>query len=148
LGPEGEEIAQVTATENAHFVKVWVDGGLLMKGRHTRETRGIYWSMRCEDGDKAPAIIRRQETKYRTNNDAEWLALLEGLNYVAVQCKDKPIVIYSDSMLIVKQFNGLNRATIQRHAMWKHEALQLAAECRFISVQWVKRDVNLEKLGH
>lgn len=134
--------------EHPHWVKFYVDGGTLMSGRHTRITRGIYWSMRCEDGTAEPFEIRRQDDHYKTNNDAEWLALLEGLTYAAQHHTTMPVVIYSDSMLVVKQFNGQWRTKIERHARFRIQCLELAKRLKFVAVQWVPREVNVEKLGH
>jgi ribonuclease HI len=135
-------------TEQPHFIKVYVDGGTLMAGRHTKVTRGVYWSICVEDGQKEPHYIRRQDEHYKTNNDAEWLAMKEGIRYVAEHHKDQPIVIYSDSMLVVKQFNGEWQSKIARHHRMRTECLALAKDCRFVAVQWVPRKVNVEKLGH
>ena|SRR5690349_198840 len=131
-----------------HWIKVWVDGGILMAARNSRKTRGIYWSMRCEDGVTKPTIIRKQDLKHKTNNDAEWLALLEGLVYVAQFHKDMPVVIYSDSQLVVNQFNGVWRAKVHRHHIWRTQAHALKDSLKFLAVQWVPRHVNVEKLGH
>ncbi len=130
------------------WIRFYVDGGTLMAGRRTRETRGIYWSMRCEDGNAEPFFIRRNDTQYKTNNDAEWLAVKEALVYAQEHHTDMPIVIYSDSMLVVKQFNGEWRAKIERHHRWRQTCLEIAKKLKFVVVQWVPRTVNVEKLGH
>lgn len=135
--------------EYPHWVKLWVDGGTLMAGRRTRKTRGVYWSIRCEDGkDAEPVFVRKQDDYYKTNNDAEWLALREGLVYVAEHHPKLPIVMYSDSMLVVKQFNGEWRSKVARHHRLRTECLALAKQLKFVAVQWVPRAVNVDKLGH
>lgn len=133
-----------------HWVKFYVDGGTLMAARHSRKTRGVYWSMLCEDGPGAkPVLIREQDLKkYKTNNDAEWLAVLEALQYAAKHHTDMPIVIYSDSMLVVKQFNGQWRVKLARHHYLYDRAKELARALKFVIVQWVPRQVNVDKLGH
>lgn len=135
--------------EYPHWVKVWVDGGTFMAGRRTRKTRGVYWSACIENGTYSePVMLRTQDEHYKTNNDAEWLALREGLRYVAEHHTNMPIIIYSDSMLVVKQFNDEWRVKIARHHRIRTECLSLAKKLKFVAVQWVPREVNVEKLGH
>lgn len=131
-----------------HWVKFYVDGGTFRKDRHTRETTGVYWSMRCEDGAAEPVIVAKQSTRFKTNNDAEWLALTEGITYADAHHRDMPVIIYSDSMLVVKQFNGEWRTKFERHLRMRAECQRLAQNLKFIVVQWVPREVNVEKLGH
>jgi ribonuclease HI len=95
-------------------------------------------------------IIRKQDLlKYKTNNDAEWLALREALQFAVKENKGtQPIIIYSDSQLVVKQFNGEYRAKIERHHRFRTECKLLEEKLKFVVVQWVPREVNVEKLGH
>lgn len=135
-------------TEYPHWIKFWVDGGILMAARNSRKTRGVYWSMRCENGAEKPVIIRRQDRGYKTNNDAEWLAVKEALLYAAEHHTTQPLIIYSDSKLVVNQFNGEWRAKIARHHRLRTECRELADRLKFVVLQWVPRQVNVEKLGH
>lgn len=143
--------------DHPHWIKFWVDGGILMAGRNSRKTRGVYWSMRCEDPTVSePVIIRRQDLTFRTNNDAEWLAVREGLLYavehypksVEGTAPARHIIIYSDSMLVVKQFTAEWRAKMARHHRLRTECKALAERLSFVVLQWVPREVNVEKLGH
>lgn len=135
--------------EYPHWIKFYVDGGILMAARHSRKTRGVYWSMRCEEGSAVkPVIIRKQTEKFKTNNDAEWLAVLEALQYATEKQITMPIVIYSDSLLVVNQFNGKWRAKIARHHRMRTLCHELAKGLKFVAVQWVPRTVNVDKLGH
>lgn len=139
--------------DHPHWVKFWVDGGTLMAGRHqgSRRTRGVYWSIRCEDPTKEKdVLVRKQdEVKYKTNNDAEWLALREALQFAVERgVAAMPIIIYSDSMLVVKQFNGEWRAKVERHHRFRTECKLLEEKLKFVVLQWVPREVNVDKLGH
>lgn len=134
--------------DHPHWVKFNVDGGTFMKGKNTRETRGIYWSVKCDDGVSEPTFIRKQDDHYKTNNDAEWCALKEALTYAAANHTTMPVVIYSDSMLVVKQFNGEWRSKIARHHRMRTECHELAKALKFLVVQWVPRQVSVDTLGH
>lgn len=138
----------MTARPEPHWVKFYVDGGTLMAARNTRRTRGVYWSMRCEVPETAPVFIRQQSLQWKTNNDAEWLALCEACLYAVRHHPDKPLVIYSDSMLVVKQINGEWRTKIQRHHTWRAICRRAIEQCKFVVIEWVPRKVNVEKLGH
>lgn len=134
-----------------HWVKFFVDGGNVMsKSRGRRATvRGVYWSMRCEDGSAEPVTIRQRDiTQFSTNNDAEWLALREALTYAVAHHADVPIIIYSDSQLVVKQFNNQWRTKIARHFRLHQECKNLTAQLKFVILQWVPREVSVAKLGH
>lgn len=156
--PTGEDIvaavSHATATgqvppDHPHWVKYYADGGTLMAARGSRRTRGVYWSVRCEDpSQEKPTMIRKQSLEYRTNNDAEWLAVTEAMQHAAQFHTAMPIVIYSDSQLVVRQYDGRYRAKIARHHRWRDECRRLASGLTFVIFQWVPRAVNVEKLGH
>lgn len=135
-----------------HWVQVYVDGGVFRAGRHTARTRGVYWSMLCEETgtapDRKPVLVRRQDYHYRTNNDAEWLALREGLEYAAAHHATMPVIIYSDSRVIVNQFNGVFKVKLERHHRLRSACRALAERCKFVVVQWVPREVLVAKVGH
>lgn len=134
-----------------HWVKFFVDGGNVMSKRKRgsgKQIKGVYWSMRCEDGGPPVRISKRDLEKYRTNNDAEWLAVREALQYAVEHHPTMPIIIYSDSQLVVKQFNDEWRTKIARHHHLRAQCRQLAEQLKFVVVQWVPREVNVVKLGH
>jgi len=146
--------AAAVATDHPRWIRLYVDGGTL--GDPTAQLRkqrgGIYWSMRAEDpaAPGEPVLVRRQDSsgQYLTNNDAEWCALREALQYIVAQCAARPVVIHSDSALVVHQFNGDWRAKVARHHRLRDECRELATRCTFVVVRWVPRAVSVEKLGH
>lgn len=130
------------------WIKFFCDGGNVMSGRRKKAIIGVYWSMRCEGPEGVVVIRKRDLERYKTNNDAEWLALREALLYASTHHASMPIVIYSDSQLVVKQFNGEWRAKIARHHVLRSECRRLAEQIKFVIVQWVPREVNVAMLGH
>lgn len=148
-----DELLELVPADHPHWVKFYVDGGTFMASRHrsSRTTRGVYWSMLCEDpSSQKLTMIRKQDLKkYKTNNDAEWLAVREALQFANSSGLGKhPIIIYSDSMLIVNQFNDVWRAKVERHHRLRTECKLLAEGMKFLVLQWVPREISVEKLGH
>lgn len=137
--------------DHPHWIRFYVDGGTFVRDR---AVYGVYWSVCCEDpAQEKPVMIRKQDMTHTTNNDAEWLALLDALRYAVehyetAAASPLPIVIYSDSQLIVKQFSGEYRSKVARHHRFRDECRALAARLTFVVVEWRPREVMVEKLGH
>lgn len=135
----------VMSDRGPSFVMFYVDGGV--KGRNP-SPRGVYWSIRCEEKDASPVTIRKDSQEYHTNNDAEWLALREALHYACEHHTDRPIVIYSDSRLVVNQFNGKSAAYEPRMIAFRDECQALVEQLKWVAVMWRSREKIVEKLGH
>lgn len=158
-----------TLVGNRKFAELYCDGGVL--GPNDERSRGVYWSLYVEGNGTPPVTIRKQDRDglYKTNNDAEWLAVREALRYAVQHFKARPVVIYSDSRWVINQFNGKYTLKFERHKKLYAECRELARQLDFISLQepkrpknppahwtkrrkwpqdWRPRDVMLEKLGH
>jgi ribonuclease HI len=131
--------------ENHHFVELYVDGGVF--GRNG-QSRGVYWSVLVEEEERE--IIRKQDRslKWKTNNDAEWLAVREALLWATSRRHLSPIVIYSDSRHVVDCFNEKKHIKIERHVRLYYECKRLVQRLPFVALKWVPREVSLEKVGH
>lgn len=124
------------------FARYWVDGGVLQRNP---SPVGVYWSIVLEGDPSGP---RRYDDKHlRTNNEAEWCAVREALRH-ALARELRPVVIYSDSLLVVNQYNG-------RYAVRAARLLRLRVECRllasrlpFVALQWRPREELVARLGH
>lgn len=117
--------------DTIHFVRCWVDGGVI---GHNPSPRGVYWSVRIENfrnGDR-PISIRKRTRAYRTNNEAEYLALREVLLWLNEKEVKMPVVIFSDSKLIVNQFNG-------RFATNVPALVRLRDECKALAERLPKK---------
>jgi len=136
-------------TENQpHFVRCWVDGGVV---GHNPGPRGIYWSARVEMAQgHRPVTVRKRipAVVYKTNNDAEWMALREALLWLVERNVRQPVVIYSDSRLIVNQFNEKWACQVERHQKLRAECKELASKLKWLGVMWRSRDIMVRKLGH
>lgn len=90
--------------------------------------------------------MQRVKLWHGTNNQAEYLTLIEALRY-AGEMKLQNVVIYSDSQLIVNQVNGEWRVKDANLQPLRNHAAQLLKAVND-SLRWVRRDVIVEKLGH
>jgi len=132
--------------EKPHWVRCWVDGGVI---GHNPSPRGVYWSARIERGNgDRPVIVRKRTTAYRTNNHAEYLALREVLLWLNEKEIKQPVVIYSDSKLIVNQFNERWACNVDQLVKLRAECKELAARLKWVAVTWKARDTMVRKLGH
>lgn len=123
-------------TGNHRFIVLYVDGGVF--GPNDHRSRGVYWSLFDPEANKT---LRCQERdgEHRTNNDAEWLALREAFRYAARTYPDQPLVIYSDSKVITKQFNDQYEVRLPRHAALYEECKRLATPFPFVVVKSPER---------
>jgi len=142
-------------TDTIHFVRCWVDGGVL---GHNPSPRGVYWSVRIENlnnGSSRPITIRKRSRAYRTNNEAEYLALREVLMELIARNVIMPVVIFSDSKLIVNQFNGRYATNVPRLVTLRDDCRALADRLQKKVIVTLAgggkeqpRAVMVRKLGH
>src|SRR6188474_2329611 len=93
-------------------IRFYVDGGCLGKNP---SPRGVYWSVFVEaPGNRRVVVHKKQSPVHHTNNEAEWLAVQSALEYAERFYPQEHLLIYSDSRLIVKQFNREWRNKIAR----------------------------------
>lgn len=129
-------------------VRFWADGGML--GPTNPSPEGVYWSVfrqRCP-GHHSGVIIRDKSNRHHTNNDAEWLAVRAALRYACLHHPQQRIRIYSDSMLIVKQFCGRWRCKVARHYLLMWECRQLIKQFKECKIEWRPRSQMVDRLGH
>jgi len=85
--------------EKLNHVYVYIDGA----SRGNPGEAGIGIVIKDPSGNKIKE--HKEYVGKRTNNEAEYLALIKGLHLALSYCK-KRVIIVSDSELIVKQRNG------------------------------------------
>jgi ribonuclease HI len=118
---------------------------------------GIYWSVGLAVGESGvdTEIVSKGSIvgTYRTNNESEYVALNDALQYAAsLPVLPQRVMIHSDSQLIVNQFNGSWTcgkdtlrpllSTCRRNAEW------LKGLGVDVDVVWVRREVSVRRLGH
>jgi ribonuclease HI len=124
------------------MIKMWFDGAF---DAHTGNMGlGIIIE---NDGhniyNKSLAIRKRVFGKETSNNVAEYLALLNGLNFLIERKLEKSgIVVYGDSQLVIKQMNkdwGIKEGVYKPYAK---EAYQLTWKFRNLKFIWLPREQN------
>tara|TARA_B100000902_G_scaffold248877_1_gene235541 strand:- start:526 stop:1038 length:513 start_codon:yes stop_codon:yes gene_type:complete len=79
----------------------------------------------------------------KTNNEAEYLALIKGLN-LCLENKILNISIFADSELIVKQINGDYKVKNERMAALHKKTHELLSKLDSWEIKHVLRDLNVE----
>ena len=79
----------------------------------------------------------------RTNNEAEYFALIQGLNH-AFEKDIKSITIYSDSQLIVNQINGKYEVKNERMILCYQKAIKILSNFNNWTLTHIPREKNRE----
>jgi ribonuclease HI len=93
-----------------------------------------------------------EEIGDRTNNEAEYYALIKALNMILAKWPElgsastrkgvEPIKVYSDSLLIVNQVKGVYEATDTRLKSLCDNAKALMKKLGSVKLEWVSREGN------
>lgn len=89
---------------------------------------------------------RREVKKYlgtRTNNQAEYTALITALES-AEDLKNRPVRVFTDSLLVANQINGLWKVKHPEIIPLNKEAKNLFKNFKDISIQHIPREQNFE----
>ncbi|HEX9831355.1 MAG TPA: ribonuclease HI family protein [Thermodesulfobacteriota bacterium] len=78
-----------------------------------------------------------------TNNQAEYEALITGLNS-AKELKKGHLKIYTDSLLLANQINGIWRVTNPKIVALHKKARELIKDFRQVEVEHIPRELNRE----
>lgn len=126
---------QTNVTSNVHYFKLFVDGA--SRNNPGRAGVGIYL---LKDGQ--PVVKQGLFVGIKTNNQAEYLALLFGLLFVKehISSSDMLLVI-SDSELMVKQLKGIYRVKNQDLQQLNLVARKLLVSLHF-DINHVPREEN------
>ena len=79
----------------------------------------------------------------KTNNEAEYLALLKGIE-ICIQSNILNLIIHSDSELVVKQINGDYKVKNERMITLHKKTLDLLSNLKSWKIIHVLRDKNIE----
>jgi ribonuclease HI len=93
-----------------------------------------------------------EEIGDRTNNEAEYYALIKALNMILAKWPElgaaatrkgvEPVKVYSDSLLIVNQVKGVYEATDTRLKSLCDNAKALMKKLGSVKLEWVSREGN------
>jgi ribonuclease HI len=80
---------------------------------------------------------------FKTNNEAEYMALIRGLE-TALEMGVRDAVVYSDSQLLVQQLRGSYRVRSRRLKRLYERALELISQLASFQIIHVDRSENME----
>lgn len=126
-----EFIAQIFAEKiiiKRKLIEIHIDGG----------TRN---SQICLVDKQKKKIIVKKRTGLLTNNELEYLALIYALEYIRNNYRNTPVLINSDSMLIVNQINGKWRVTTEHLIPLYDKSIKKMRSD--IKINWIRRNRNL-----
>ena len=93
-----------------------------------------------------------EEIGDRTNNEAEYYALIKALNMIQEKWPElgaaatrkgvEPVKIYSDSLLIVNQVKGVYEVTDSRLRQLCDTTMSLMKKLGSVKLEWVQREGN------
>lgn len=87
-----------------------------------------------------------------TNNQAEYMALIEALKWLTKHLGDSRnqaiVTVYGDSKLVINQINGAWKVKHANMIPLVDEARKLFKAFKRCTVQWHPREKSVERLGH
>lgn len=97
----------------------------------------------CEPGSNAEIPIRQigEYLGEATNNVAEYLALVFALQE-ALDLKATHVLIYSDSELLTRQFNGIYKVKNSRLKTLYAQSQELVSKFKQVKVEYIARERN------
>jgi ribonuclease HI len=136
-------------------IEVYVDGGCYENGS---QYATAYYSYRVEfiskEGDEVVISKNRVYSPAKTNNQAEYDALIQACRYLNEVCQrmnadhfEVPVTIHSDSQLVIGQMTKGWRCHVAALTSWVSIAKKELRDTH-AKLVWVPREVSLTKLGH
>ncbi len=116
-------------------VKIYIDGA--SRGNPGRGGIGII----CKDSTGNTIFTISKFVGIVTNNQAEYIALIEGLKE-AIKNNIKEAIIYSDSELLVNQLNEKYKVKSLELYKYFKEAKELLKNFNFIKIELITRREN------
>ncbi len=124
------------ALENENTVEIYIDGAA--RGNPGESGIGVYIK---ESKGSVREIKKYLGTK--TNNQAEYTALITALES-AEDFKNSPVRIFTDSMLVANQINGLWKVKHPEIIPLNNQAKNLFKNFKNISIKHIPREQNSE----
>ena len=124
------------APENEDIIEIYIDGAA--RGNPGESGIGVL----IKESDRN----RREIKKYlgtKTNNQAEYTALITALES-AQDLRDKPIRVFTDSMLVANQINGLWKVKHSEIIPLNNRAKELFKKYSNITIEHIPREQNSE----
>ncbi|HEX4920408.1 MAG TPA: ribonuclease HI family protein [Candidatus Bathyarchaeia archaeon] len=129
---------------------LWIDGQSLGNQQKT-QPRLAKIAVAYKEKPNSSFHLHWEEIGDRTNNEAEYYALIKALNMVqakwdvpegASRKGVEPIKIHSDSLLIVNQVKGAYEVTDVRLRTLCESVKTLMKKLSFVKLEWIPREEN------
>ena len=106
---------------------------------------GAGWVIVIEEGKKKQKIQGSKKLGNKNSNEAEWIALLEGVkNLEMLDHKEfHRVFIYGDSQLVINQLTGLYRVRAENLQMYANETKKSLEPYWWIA-KWIPHEFNDE----
>ena len=121
------------------ITEVYIDGA----SRGNPGESGIGVLVIHPDGNKKEI---REHIGRRTNNEAEYKALIAALGYLVAKSTSE-VKIHTDSQLVASQMNGLWRVKDPKLRILHSEAKKLASSLPTLKIEYIPREKNTEADG-
>lgn len=135
------------------LIEIFQDGACYNHSEHhTAMGIGVAVFVDKEYQEELSRAIHIQD-KEGSSNVAEWLACVEALKIASeLKCLNCIIKIFSDSKIIVNQFNGIFAIKNDKFISYFKRAKDYAKSAKINSINWIPREQNrdadrLSKLG-
>jgi ribonuclease HI len=127
------------------MIVIYADGGSY--NNQSKSDRDAYGSFQVE-GEK-----KQHRFKYgnKTNNEAEYLTLIEALKYIQQKRTEKAFVLFTDSQLVTKQLGGTWKCKNEKLKPLYKEAKDLIDSLnskKHTVIAWVDNKKMKKVLGH
>lgn len=132
------EEPKISSTAKIVVLHVYVDGAA--RGNPGPSGAGVYIATQ----DRVPLIKKGYYLKHKTNNQAEYLALILACLHVQELVKREPntrVVIHSDSQLLVRQIQGIYKVK-NDILIGLHQAALKLLRSVFYTITHVAREAN------
>lgn len=131
------------------MITLYADGGCTGGNPGT----GIYYSVAIlhEDREVEFLVERKKRNRYKTNNQAEFMALITALLWIETQPGNETVRVLMDSQLIVKTVNGVMRCksgSIVDLWIQARELFHEVQKDRLVHLRWTPRQHVVKVLGH
>lgn len=117
-------------------VEIYIDGAA--RGNPGEAGIGVFIK---ETKDKTREIKKYLGTK--TNNQAEYAALIEALESVK-ELLNRPIRVYTDSLLVANQVNGVWKVKHAAISILNKQVKTLLKDFQDITIRHIPRELNIE----
>ncbi|HEV2074139.1 MAG TPA: ribonuclease HI family protein [Thermomicrobiales bacterium] len=140
-----ESLIETTPPKSLAFEIVFDGGSLGNPGKG-------YGSFEIMSGGEIYKMGREEYTGSITNNQAEYMTLIESLKWLADDLSEDrgkaTVTIHGDSQLVVNQINGTWKVKNARMVPLVDEAKKLFKQFGRCTIAWHPRAKSVERLGH